>query len=89
MTGYYGLYAFPLSLCVYLQYFYDAAEAEAWMSEQELYMMGDGRGKDEVGADNMLKKHSTLEKTVEDFADTVRHLGERSRELGEQEHPDA
>lgn len=50
---------------------------------------GDGRGKDEVGADNMLKKHSTLEKTVEDFADTVRHLGERSRELGEQEHPDA
>ena len=26
------------------QYLYDAAEAEAWMSEQELYMMGDGRG---------------------------------------------
>ena len=37
----------------------------------------------------MLKKHATLEKTVEDFAETIRQLGERSRELGDQEHPDA
>ena len=27
------------------QYFLDAAEAEAWMSEQELYMMDDDRGR--------------------------------------------
>ena len=59
------------------------------MSEQELYMMGDDRGKDELGADNMLKKHSLLEKTVEDFAETVRQLGERSRDLDDSGHPDA
>jgi spectrin beta len=27
------------------QYLYDCNEAEAWMSEQELYMMQDERGK--------------------------------------------
>ena len=32
------------------QYFFDASEAEAWMSEQELYMMGEDRAKDELGA---------------------------------------
>ena len=75
-------------VCVFFQYFFDAAEAEAWMSEQELYMMGDDRAKDELGAGNFLKKHSTLEKTVEDFAETVRQLGERSRNLEEEDHPD-
>ena len=29
------------------QFLYDCNEAEAWMSEQELYMMQDERGKDE------------------------------------------
>ena len=31
------------------QYFLDAAEAEAWMSEQELYMMDDDRGRVSIG----------------------------------------
>jgi spectrin beta len=70
------------------QYLFDASEAEAWMSEQELYMMAEERAKDEVGANNMLKKHSTLEKTVEDYADTIRELGERSRNLIDENHPD-
>ena len=58
------------------------------MSEQELYMMGEERAKDEVGANNMLKKHATLEKTVEDYAEVIRQLGERARKLIEEEHPD-
>ena len=58
------------------------------MSEQELYMMGEDRAKDEMGANNMLKKHSTLEKTVEDYSETIRTLGERSRNLTEENHPD-
>ena len=73
---------------MFLQYFFDAAESEAWMSEQELYMMGEDRAKDEVGANNMLKKHGTLEKTVDDYADNIRNLGERSRNLIEEGHPD-
>lgn len=71
-----------------LQYYFDAAEAEAWMSEQELYMMAEDRAKDELGAQNMMKKHQTLENNVEDYADVVRQLGERSRRLIEEEHPE-
>ncbi|XP_059173308.1 spectrin beta chain-like isoform X3 [Physella acuta] len=71
------------------QYYFDASEAEAWMSEQELYMMGEERAKDEIGAQNMMKKHQTLENNVEDYAEVVRQLGERSRELMEEEHPES
>uniref|UniRef100_A0A0B7BRC6 PH domain-containing protein n=1 Tax=Arion vulgaris TaxID=1028688 RepID=A0A0B7BRC6_9EUPU len=59
------------------------------MSEQELYMMGEERAKDEIGAQNMMKKHQTLENSVEDFAEVIRQLGERSRELMEEEHPES
>lgn len=37
------------------QYLYDCNEAEAWMSEQELYMMQDERGKDEFSTLNQIK----------------------------------
>ncbi|KAK7507079.1 hypothetical protein BaRGS_00001930 [Batillaria attramentaria] len=70
------------------QYYFDASEAEAWMSEQELYMMAEDRAKDELGAQNMMKKHQTLENNVEDYAEVVRQLGERSRRLIEEEHPE-
>ena len=80
----YGLYV----LCVWFQYYYDASEAEAWMSEQELYMMGEERAKDEIGAQNMMKKHQALENVVEDYANVVRQLGERSRALINQDHPE-
>ncbi|XP_060077133.1 spectrin beta chain-like isoform X2 [Ylistrum balloti] len=71
------------------QYYYDASEAEAWMSEQELYMMGDERAKDEIGAQNFMKKHQALENAVEDYADVVRQLGERSRNLIDTDHPES
>ena len=58
------------------------------MSEQELYMMGEERAKDEIGAQNMMKKHQTLEHVVEDYADVVRQLGEKSRNLIDQDHPE-
>ncbi len=51
-------------------------------------MMTEDRAKDEMGAGNMLKKHGNLEKTVEDYAETVRQLGERSRQLADEGHPD-
>lgn len=73
---------------MYLQYYYDASEAEAWMSEQELYMLGEERAKDEIGAQNFLKKHQALENAVVDYADVVRQLGERSRNLIADEHPE-
>lgn len=73
---------------ILLQYFFDANEAESWMSEQELYMMVEDRGKDEISAQNLMKKHETLELAVEDYADTIRQLGETARQLSSEQHPD-
>ncbi|XP_037917699.1 spectrin beta chain isoform X4 [Hermetia illucens] len=69
------------------QYFFDAQEAESWMSEQELYMMVEDRGKDEISAQNLMKKHETLEQSVEDYADAIRQLGETARQLTSDEIP--
>jgi len=69
------------------QFLFDANEAESWMSEQELYMMVEDRGKDEFSAQNLMKKHGTLESTVDDYAETIRQLGETARQLIADEHP--
>merc|ERR1712241_31063 len=69
------------------QFLYDANEAESWMSEQELYMMVEDRGKDEFSAQNLMKKHGTLESTVDDYAETIRQLGEVARQLQAESHP--
>uniref|UniRef100_A0A8C7XCV9 Spectrin beta chain n=1 Tax=Oryzias sinensis TaxID=183150 RepID=A0A8C7XCV9_9TELE len=71
------------------QYYFDAAEAEAWMSEQELYMMSEEKAKDEQSAVAMLKKHQILEQAVEDYADTVHQLSSTSRGLVAAGHPDS
>ncbi|XP_066147280.1 spectrin beta chain isoform X2 [Euwallacea fornicatus] len=69
------------------QYLFDANEAESWMSEQELYMMVEDRGKDESSARNFMKKHESLEAAVEAYADTIRGLGETVKALTAEGHP--
>ncbi|XP_050300402.1 spectrin beta chain isoform X2 [Anthonomus grandis grandis] len=69
------------------QYLFDANEAESWMSEQELYMMVEDRGKDETSARNLMKKHESLEAAVEAYADTIRSLGETVKALTLEGHP--
>ncbi|XP_059087816.1 spectrin beta chain-like isoform X3 [Tigriopus californicus] len=71
------------------QFFFDANEAEAWMSEQELYMMVEDRGKDEFSAQNLMKKHTTLESAVEDYSENIRQLSESARQLIADEHPES
>uniref|UniRef100_A0A673BR35 Spectrin beta chain n=1 Tax=Sphaeramia orbicularis TaxID=375764 RepID=A0A673BR35_9TELE len=63
--------------------------AEAWMSEQELYMMSEEKAKDEQSSVAMLKKHQILEQAVEDYADTVHQLSSTSRVLVAAGHPDS
>ena len=58
------------------------------MSEQELYMIGDDRGKDENAAQSLLNKHINLEKAVEDFQEDIDDLRRRSEELVAAEHPE-
>ncbi|XP_060772851.1 spectrin beta chain, non-erythrocytic 1-like isoform X3 [Neoarius graeffei] len=71
------------------QYYFDAAEAEAWMSEQELYMMSEEKAKDEQSSVAMLKKHQILEQAVEDYAETVHQLSQTSRALVAAGHPES
>ncbi|XP_047221146.1 spectrin beta chain, non-erythrocytic 1-like isoform X2 [Girardinichthys multiradiatus] len=71
------------------QYYFDAAEAEAWMSEQELYMMSEEKTKDEQSAVTMLKKHQIMEQAVEDYAETVHQLSKTSRGLVADGHPES
>ena len=71
-----------------MQYILDAEESEAWMGEQELYMLSDDRPKNEFGAENMLNKHAQLTKTIEDYEDTIRGLSEKCRDLVDTNHPD-
>uniref|UniRef100_A0A915ITG0 Spectrin beta chain n=1 Tax=Romanomermis culicivorax TaxID=13658 RepID=A0A915ITG0_ROMCU len=69
------------------QYIYDANEAEAWMSEQELYMMSDERGKDEFSTENQIKKHERHQQEISQFADTIRDLAERAQRLVTEKTP--
>ncbi|KAF1394442.1 hypothetical protein PFLUV_G00000340 [Perca fluviatilis] len=71
------------------QYYFDAAEAEAWMSEQELYMMSEEKAKDELSAVTMQKKHQIVEQAVEDYAETVHQLSKTSRGLVADGHPES
>lgn len=72
---------------IFLQYIYDGNEAEAWMSEQELYMMSDERGKDEFSTDNQIKKHERHQQEINQFADTIRDLAERAQKLVHEKTP--
>uniref|UniRef100_A0A8C6T0R1 Spectrin beta chain n=1 Tax=Neogobius melanostomus TaxID=47308 RepID=A0A8C6T0R1_9GOBI len=63
-------------------------QVEAWLSEQELHMMNEEKGKDEPSTLQLLKKHLVLEQTIEDYAETIGLLSQQCRQLLEMGHPD-
>uniref|UniRef100_A0A914C484 Spectrin beta chain n=1 Tax=Acrobeloides nanus TaxID=290746 RepID=A0A914C484_9BILA len=69
------------------QFLYDCNEAEAWMSEQELYMMQDERGKDEFSTQNQIKKHERLQADINQFADTIRDLASQAQRFVQERSP--
>ena len=72
------------------KYYYDASEHETWMSEQELYMLVEDRGKDDLlSAQNLMKKHETLENAVDDYEQEIRKLSEDANELIRSQHPES
>ncbi|XP_015669353.2 spectrin beta chain, non-erythrocytic 4 [Protobothrops mucrosquamatus] len=71
------------------QYFFDVGEVEAWLSEQELFMMTDEKGKDEQSTLQLLKKHLMAEQTVENYAETIAQLSRQCRSLLELGHADS
>ena len=63
------------------QYYYDLSEAEAWLGEQELYMMSEERGKDELATQTFIRKQQTIDQTIESYIDVLRELGDRAKNL--------
>ncbi|XP_047547131.1 spectrin beta chain, non-erythrocytic 2 isoform X1 [Lutra lutra] len=71
------------------QFYRDAAEAEAWMGEQELHMMGQEKAKDELSAQAAVKKHQGLEQALANYAQTVRQLAASSQDMIDHNHPES
>uniref|UniRef100_A0A665VLE0 Spectrin beta chain n=1 Tax=Echeneis naucrates TaxID=173247 RepID=A0A665VLE0_ECHNA len=63
-------------------------EAEAWIGEQELYMIADEKAKDEQSAMLMLKRHMILKQAVDDYADSIQKLADRAQKMFGEDHPD-
>ena len=57
------------------------------MSEQELYLMSDDRGKDEFSTQNLMKKHAIYENDIDNFYETVMQLGDIAKQLIAAKHP--
>ncbi|XP_056101531.1 spectrin beta chain, erythrocytic isoform X2 [Rhinichthys klamathensis goyatoka] len=70
------------------QYYNDADEAEAWIGEQELYMIADEKAKDEQCALIMLKRHLLLKQAVDDYTYSIQQLADRAQKMLAEEHPD-
>ncbi|KAK2826521.1 hypothetical protein Q5P01_020735 [Channa striata] len=70
------------------QYYNDADEAEAWIGEQELYMIADEKAKDEQSAMVMLKRHMILKLAVDDYSDSIQKLADRAQKMFAEDHPD-
>ncbi|KAM6912333.1 spectrin beta chain, erythrocytic [Xenentodon cancila] len=70
------------------QYYNDADEAEAWIGEQELYMIADEKPKDEQSAMLMSKRHMILKQAVDDYGDSIRRLADQAQKLFAEDHPD-
>ncbi|XP_036786168.2 spectrin beta chain, non-erythrocytic 2 isoform X2 [Manis pentadactyla] len=71
------------------QFYRDAAEAEAWMGEQELHMMGQEKARDELSAQAEVKKHQVLEQALADYAQTIHQLAASSQDMIDHDHPES
>ncbi|XP_051941422.1 spectrin beta chain, erythrocytic isoform X2 [Hippocampus zosterae] len=70
------------------QFYNDADEAQAWIGEQELYMIAEEKPKDEQSAMLSLKRHNIVKQAVGDYADSIRNLSERAQRMFAEDHPD-
>ncbi|NXE30118.1 SPTB1 protein, partial [Ardeotis kori] len=70
------------------QYYLDAGEAEAWVSEQELFMGAEEKPKDEESGSAMLKRHVRQLRSIEDYGHTIKELAGRAQQLLSAGHPE-
>ncbi|XP_065694964.1 spectrin beta chain, erythrocytic isoform X2 [Patagioenas fasciata] len=70
------------------QYYQDASEAEAWVSEQELFMGAEEKPKDEESGLMMLKRHVRQQRAIEDYGQTIKELAGRAQQMLSAGHPE-
>ncbi|XP_074774416.1 spectrin beta chain, erythrocytic isoform X1 [Athene noctua] len=70
------------------QYYLDAGEAEAWVSEQELFMGAEEKPKDEESSLVMLKRHVRQQRSIDDYGQTIKELAGRAQQLLSDGHPE-
>ncbi|NXC77315.1 SPTB1 protein, partial [Anhinga anhinga] len=70
------------------QYYLDAGEAEAWISEQDLFMGAEEKPKDEESGLVMLKRHVRQQRSIEDYGQTMKELAGRAQQLLSAGHPE-
>ncbi|MEE6492821.1 hypothetical protein FKM82_016648 [Ascaphus truei] len=70
------------------QYYVDAGQAEAWIDEQQLYMIGDEKPKDEESVVGLVKKHLSLQHAVEHYGKNIKGLADQAQKLLALDHPD-
>ncbi|KAL9850780.1 LOW QUALITY PROTEIN: spectrin beta chain, erythrocytic [Geothlypis trichas] len=70
------------------QYYLDADEAEAWVSEQELFMGPEEKPKDEESCLLMLKRHVRQLRSIEDYGQTIKEMAGRAQQLLSAGHPE-
>ncbi|XP_013917103.1 PREDICTED: spectrin beta chain, erythrocytic isoform X1 [Thamnophis sirtalis] len=70
------------------RYYLDAGEAEAWISEQELYVGTDEKPKDEESGIVMLKRHLRQQRSIEEYGKNIKQLASRAQKLLSAGHPE-
>ncbi|CAF4807542.1 unnamed protein product, partial [Rotaria sp. Silwood1] len=49
----------------------------SWLSEQELYMMSEEHGKDELTTQTFIRKQQAIDQTIEDYSHVLHELNDR------------
>uniref|UniRef100_A0A8C5T055 Calponin-homology (CH) domain-containing protein n=1 Tax=Laticauda laticaudata TaxID=8630 RepID=A0A8C5T055_LATLA len=70
------------------RYYLDAGEAEAWISEQELYVGTDEKPRDEESGIVMLKRHLRQQRSIEEYGKNIKQLANRAQKLLSAGHPE-
>nr|XP_003408759.2 spectrin beta chain, erythrocytic isoform X1 [Loxodonta africana] len=70
------------------QYYLDAGEAEAWITEQGVYVISHEIPKDEENAIVMLKRHLRQQRAVEEYGRNIKQLAGRAQRLLSAGHPE-
>jgi len=68
------------------KYYYDASEAFSWMSEQELFLLVEDRGKDEFSAQSLIKKHESAEILIANYEQEIIKLASSANSLINDNH---